>query len=207
MLIQRPSRMCVASFAAFVVLTGLVVLGITQAWDVGVMQAIGTFRDARPATLAAARAATALGNVYLEIAAAMVMAWVLWRFGRGDRAWRFVLTCLSAELCYAVAKQLIRRPRPDAQLIAHMADAGWYSYPSGHAMLGLVIWGLGFFLLARTVPSRGAVALFVLLGVALPTFLAVSRPYLGVHYPTDVLGAVMLGMAWVLLWREDPVAP
>jgi undecaprenyl-diphosphatase len=120
----------------------------------------------------------------------------MWRFLR--RRWLDALLFLGAVGGYAVltllVKHLVRRARPVA--FFRVPESG-YGFPSGHTLgatclafaLGFVLWRSGA---ARGLKALGSVAL--LLGVLL---IAMSRLMLGVHYPTDVLGSVLLGTAWM----------
>jgi undecaprenyl-diphosphatase len=146
---------------------------------------------------------TFIGNGLIEVPLALLAAYTLWRIGRPRCAKRFVFAALSAEVVYAILKPAFQRDRP--RIIERLGDAGWYSYPSGHAMLAPVIYGFGLILLAQSVRDRTTRALLVGLAVTIPPLIAISRVYLGVHYPSDVVGALFLGNAWVLLWSE--VAP
>ncbi len=89
------------------------------------------------------------------------------------------------------------RPRPD--LVPHGSYIYTQSFPSGHTMLAAVVYLTLGALLARTQPQvRVKVFLLVFAGV-LTVLIGVSRIYLGVHWPTDVLGGWMLGAAWAAL--------
>lgn len=98
------------------------------------------------------------------------------------------------------------RPRPD--LVPHGMSVYSQSFPSGHAMLAAVVYLTLAALLART-QTRTRVKLF-LLGTAavLTVVVGISRIYLGVHWPTDVVGGWALGAAWasscwlVMLWLQ-----
>jgi membrane-associated phospholipid phosphatase len=103
---------------------------------------------------------------------------------------------LGELVCESVAKVLVARARPD--LVHPLTTATGASYPSGHAAGSVATYG-AVALVAATVLARptarwvlGAVAVFVVA-------VGVSRVVLGVHFPTDVLGGMALGVAWVAL--------
>jgi undecaprenyl-diphosphatase len=93
-------------------------------------------------------------------------------------------------------KWVFARPRPDLSL--HLTEVASPSFPSGHAMDSAVIYLTLAALLARLVRPR-ALKLYFLGLAALLSFLAgISRVYLGVHYPTDVLAGWTAGLGWAL---------
>lgn len=188
----------VALFAIFAGLSLLVVLELTLPVDVAVLHWADMHRT--PWLTEVMLLFTFLGNGLIEIPLALLAAWALWRLGRPLCARRYVLAALSAEVLYLLLKPTFQRERP--RIIERLADAGWYSYPSGHAMLAPVIYGFGLILLAQSVRDRGTRAALVTLALTLPPLIAISRVYLGVHYPSDVVGALFLGNAWMLLWSE-----
>lgn len=203
MLRPHISQSALAGLAIFAIVSLLVSTGVTQDIDVRFLELVGTWRT--PAGTTAMQAASAIGNWEWELPLALGITAVLLLRGRGVSAWRFVAVCVSAEALYAIVKLLFHRPRPT--VITHLGQAGWYSYPSGHSMLAPVIWGLGLVLLAQSVKSRSIKAALWLLAIIATCAIAVSRVYLGVHYLSDVLGGLALGMTWVVLWRDWVTAP
>jgi undecaprenyl-diphosphatase len=96
-----------------------------------------------------------------------------------------------------VLKGLFGRPRPDTAL--HLTEVRSLSFPSGHAMESAIIYLTLAALMARLVQGR-TLRLYVLAVAALVTLLVgLSRVYLGVHYPSDVLAGWTAGLAWALL--------
>ncbi|MDO8750983.1 MAG: phosphatase PAP2 family protein [Dehalococcoidia bacterium] len=141
------------------------------------------------------KAVTLLGMTYvagasiLAAAAAFALA----------RRWPEVAAFIGAavmEGAVQVLKSLIGRPRPPEELLRILESGASGSFPSGHVYHAVVFGGL---LLALVVPGirpdlsglRRAVAVLVLL---LAVAIAVSRVYLGAHWPSDVLGSVALGI-------------
>jgi undecaprenyl-diphosphatase len=192
---------CVALFAVFAVLSVLVVFELILPFDVALLEWMGTIRQ--PWLTDVMLFFTFIGNGLIEVPLALLAAYALWRLGRPVCAKRYVYAALSAEIVYAILKPSFQRDRP--RIIERLADAGWYSYPSGHAMLAPVIYGFALILLAKSVRSRSARSTLLVLAMTIPPLIAISRVYLGVHYPSDVVGALFLGNAWILLWSE--VAP
>lgn len=91
----------------------------------------------------------------------------------------------------------IDRPRPD--LVAHLVEVSTASFPSGHATLAAVTYLTLGTLLSR-VESQWSTKIYVLtVAVALTLLIGISRVYLGVHWPTDVLAGWCVGSAWAML--------
>ncbi len=190
-------------FALFGVTSVLVVLNLTMPWDVATLEWMGRVR--RPWLTDTMLLFTFVGNGLIEFPFALLVGYLLWRLGRSQCARRFIFAALSAELLYLIIKPAFHRERP--RVIERLADAGWYSYPSGHAMLAPVIYGFGLLLLARSVQHRWTRIVLLALSGIIPPSIALSRVYLGVHYPSDVVGALFLGTALVLLWNELGSSP
>jgi len=88
------------------------------------------------------------------------------------------------------------RPRPD--LVAHGAHAYMSSFPSGHSKLSAVTYLTIGGLLARLSPRPWMRTYMFLLAMMLTFLVGISRVYLGVHWPTDVLAGWAVGAAWAL---------
>ena len=145
-----------------------------------------------------ARDITALGSTavigFLTLAAAGFLALQAKR-----RAALFVMVAVTSGGLLSVAlKAGFDRPRPD--LVPHGAFVYSSSFPSGHAMTAAVVYLTVAAVLIR-VQTRRRVQLYLLsLALFLTVAVGVSRVYLGVHWPSDVLGGWAVGAAWAVLW-------
>ncbi|WP_371377605.1 phosphatase PAP2 family protein [Sporomusa aerivorans] len=102
-------------------------------------------------------------------------------------------------------KHLFQRARPE--LFRVVQETG-YSFPSGHAMASMCFYGMVAFLIMRIIPSwRGRLTVMTL-AVLLIVAIGISRIYLGVHYPSDVVAGYAAGSTWLalcvslLMWQE-----
>ena len=121
-------------------------------------------------------------------------------------AWFWIVAVGGASLLDQLAKNLFARTRPD--LWTSVAPETTLSFPSGHAMQTMALVAA---LLVLVWPTRWRVPLLVG-GTLFVLVVGISRLYLGVHYPTDVLGGWLASLAWVigaamLLRRRVPRLP
>ena len=93
-------------------------------------------------------------------------------------------------------KVIIARPRPD--IVPHLVDVRDLSFPSGHAMLSAVTYLTLGALLARMQTTRATRLFMIAAALFLTLIIGLSRIFLGVHYPTDVLGGWCAGATWAV---------
>lgn len=105
-----------------------------------------------------------------------------------------LFTAASGELANVVMKNIFLRQRPD--VVPHLRDVTSTSFPSGHAMESAIIYlTLGAMLMR--IAERRATKLYCMgMAVFVTLLVGISRVYLGVHYPTDVLAGWMFGFFW-----------
>jgi len=97
-------------------------------------------------------------------------------------------------------KAIVMRPRPDQAMF--LIEQGGWSFPSGHSITSMFFYGMAIWLIRRNVTDhRLADILTVLLAIPM-ILIGVSRVYLGVHYPTDVLAGWCLGVLVVVAMAE-----
>jgi undecaprenyl-diphosphatase len=117
------------------------------------------------------------------------------------RRLRMVLTLVAGVLggwaFSAFLKQAIARPRPD--VVEHLTAVSSLSFPSGHSMMSAVIYPALGAILARATPNPVLKLYVIGVALAVTAVIGLSRIYLGVHYPTDVLAGWCVGMCWALV--------
>lgn len=144
------------------------------------------------------RVATFLGSNWVllpVLAGCCVIFW--WR----RRSWRpamdITVVHLSAMILYSMIKNALHRPRPVAA--QWLTAAGGWSFPSGHATQATAAWGILAVLAWSHRPLRTKIAIGAG-SAAIILLVAFSRWYLGVHWLTDVLAGMTLGIAVLSLW-------
>lgn len=142
------------------------------------------------------RDVTALGSyafVIIIVAAAIGYLLLVRKYG-------LALLLLAAEaggmVISTLLKELFDRPRPDLEHAARVFTA---SFPSGHATLSAVTFLTLGALLTRVTADRKSKLYFMATAVILTIMVGLSRLYLGVHYPSDILAGWCIGSAWALL--------
>lgn len=141
---------------------------------------------------------TALGGyVILTLIVAGVAIYLL-AAGKRANAILVVGAVGSGTLLSEGLKLGFARPRPD--LVAHLAEVQSASFPSGHAMISAIAYLTLGVLLTRAHKQRRTKFLIMTYAILLTLMIGMSRVYLGVHWPTDVLAGWALGAAWSALW-------
>ena len=109
----------------------------------------------------------------------------------------FFATAASGDLVNHAIKSVFSRARPT--IVPHLRDAFSSSFPSGHAMESAIVYLTLAAMLMRIVEGRVTKAYCFALAVLITFLVGVSRVFLGVHYPTDVIGGWIIGLFWASL--------
>lgn len=122
------------------------------------------------------------------------LGWLLWRRQRST-AQILVIACAGALVLNQGLKLTFNRPRP--LLWPRLITETSYSFPSGHALGAVVLYGFLAYLLAIRFPVRAG--LIYAFTAMLIFAICLSRLYLGVHYPTDILAGCTIGFLWLIV--------
>lgn len=145
----------------------------------------------------AMRDITSLGSstVLVLIVAAVIVYLLLIR--KAGTALFILVAVAGGQALSSLLKAGVDRPRPD--LVSHLATETSLSFPSGHAMVSAVTYLTLGSLAARFLPGRTTKIFVLCLAVLTTLLVGVSRVYLGVHWPSDVLAGWCAGFAWAML--------
>ena len=146
----------------------------------------------------------------LAIPAAIVFAVALYRRSGARATIYYAVACVVGQLIDALLKYDVARVRPHG-ISPRLTAAGGFSYPSADAMLAVLIFGLGTVMLAWTIRSARVRTAALSLAALFIVAACVARVYLGAHWPSDVLGGVLAGVAcgafFVSSLRPPPAPP
>ena len=124
----------------------------------------------------------------------LVLAVVWWHQHRSD--WiALVVVVVGAGVLNQVVKQIFERARPT--LFPHLQNVGGYSFPSGHSQAAMAFYSVLAYLIARRVEPKWRIPIYIVAGCWI-VVVGLSRNYLEVHYPSDVLAAFAITLPWAL---------
>ncbi|QED47141.1 phosphatase PAP2 family protein [Cytobacillus dafuensis] len=94
-------------------------------------------------------------------------------------------------------KEIVGRPRPEVE---HLVNVKSFSFPSGHAMMGMILYMLIAYFIMNNVRSNVTKWFVVIMAGMMILFMGISRIVLQVHYPSDVAAGLALGFIWTFIW-------
>jgi undecaprenyl-diphosphatase len=185
----------VGAIAIFAMLAEGVSEGITQPFDEAVLR---WFADRRTPLLDSVMLEiTTLGTGVVLIMLVLVASVFLWLTQHRWSVYVLLLGVFGAKLLNTLLKNMIARERPSVvEWVTHVRSL---SFPSGHAMSSIVVYGTVAYLVARLEPSRRIRHTTWILAGLIVLAIGISRMYLGVHYPSDVIAGYLGGLAWIAL--------
>ena len=137
-----------------------------------------------------------IGSPIVMVPTVAILATTLWRKCLHHAAALLLISSTGAGVLVVMLKLHFRRLRPTVPwALAHEPS---FSFPSGHSVFAVVLYGTLIYLEIRHLPdTRGRIAIIVS-AIALIFGIGYSRIYLGVHYPSDVLAGYLVGTVWLM---------
>lgn len=187
------SALFVLAFGVFFYLTRVVFREHSETFDNWGFAQLDRLRAAVPGLTPVVFFLTFFGSVMFFLPASVLTPLVLYRRGYSRYATELLLSMGGGVLLNELLKAYFHRDRPTTALIHQYG----LSFPSGHAMMSMAFYGCLAWLVVQHSGRRGLAA--ALFGFAI--IIGLTRIYLHVHYPTDVVAGWAGGLAWLLLLR------
>jgi undecaprenyl-diphosphatase len=169
-----------------------VLAGGTQAFDVAILQWLHAHQSPLLTSIMVEMTYLGTGTVVLTVVG--VTALFLWHTEHKHSARLLLAATIGNILLNGALKLVYHRQRPS--VFAWQTTAVSSSFPSGHAMSATVVYGTVAYLLMRLQKHTWAKMMTLSGAIILILLICLTRLYLGVHYPSDVLGGIIVGLAW-----------
>ncbi|MHC0036789.1 phosphatase PAP2 family protein [Pseudoneobacillus sp. C159] len=142
---------------------------------------------------------TELGSKPGIVVVALISVILLWLLKRDYTAMAIIALAIAlGNEVNKLLKNLVGRERPSLEHLDHDS----LSFPSGHAMVGIILYMLIAYFLAKYIPTQKGKWLSVIVCLILVLILGMSRLILNVHYPSDVIAGYAFGFIWAFLWIQ-----
>lgn len=174
----------------FIIVTALVVTNNISWFDDSIYNFIIGFRS-NPLDLVL-KTITRLGDTVVIMIIVIVTLMFL---NKRNRIILGSTTILTVTFNQAI-KHILRRPRPEH---LRLIKQGGFSYPSGHSMIAICVYGIMIYLINKNIKNKKIKIMLSILLTILILTIGISRIYVGVHYPSDVLGGFLLAGAILIL--------
>jgi membrane-associated phospholipid phosphatase len=138
---------------------------------------------------------TRLANASVVVVIVAVTLGILWWHNHRSEAKIFAIACLGALILNSGMKLFFAKPRP--HIFPSLISETSFSFPSGHALGGFVMYGFLAYLLSSHFPKFSK--LIYTLAVFAIAAIGLSRIYIGVHWPTDIIAGYGVGYIWLML--------
>ena len=188
-------KVCIVSGLSiiFIILTILVIFDKTRNFDVAFNNFIMNFR------------CQLLDNYFIFITKLGDVAFILGlicgviAYFRNKESIIYGLLAADCAITNKIIKHIVKRKRPN---VLRLIEQGGYSYPSGHAMISMCMYGYTIYVVNKKIKNKKvAFCLNILLGVLIIS-IGISRVYVGVHYISDVIAGYILSLIIVILYIE-----
>ena len=187
---------------AFGALASEVMEGETMAFDREILQALRDPKDPTdpigpPVVAEAMRDLTALGSITVVFLLTAIISVFLGLQGQKRLALLICAAVSGGSAFSSILKEVFQRSRPD--LVPPWITVYSSSFPSGHAMVSATAYLTLGALFARSVKQKPLKGYVLGVAIILTVLVGISRVYLGVHWPTDVLAGWTAGSVWAIL--------
>lgn len=183
------------SFLAFIGVALLVISEKVSRLDTYFTEIVRRFEQ--PWLTVVAKGVTNMGsNVSIIVICIVVFTFMYFVLQTRREAMFFIAVILSSAILNVLLKNMFQRLRPDINLLIEVTG---YSFPSGHSMSAFTLYGILTFLLWAYLDTGAQRNIVLIVFVVIILSIGISRIYLGVHYPSDVIGGYLASCSWLML--------
>lgn len=138
---------------------------------------------------------TWIGSGFVVALIAVIVAAILYfKMHYRHQAFLFLVVIIGTPLLNGLLKLYFKRERPE---IHRILDANGFSFPSGHTMMAFSLYAIIAYIAWRNVKTVASRILLLLSATFMILIIGISRIYLGVHYPSDIVGGIMASALWL----------
>lgn len=174
----------------FLLLTILVLTGSMKSFDSSIYNFLINLRS-KPMDIFM-KTITKFGNTMSVIIILAIFVFIL----KKDDGYLLVMNTICVVSANQVLKHIIRRPRPDH---LRLVKEKGFSFPSGHSMVSIALYGILIYIVNKNIKNKTLKIILISLLSLLILFIGLSRIYVGVHYPSDVLSGYILATVITIL--------
>lgn len=177
-------------FLLFILITVLMITNNTKVFDDKIYNYIFSFRNDFIDTFF--KTITKFGNTISVI----VIIFILLIFLEKENIYKLLITVVTTVLTNEGLKHIIRRPRPEHLRLINEKS---FAFPSGHSMIAIALYGFLIYLVYKNIKNKFLKIILIISLATLILGIGISRVYLGVHYPTDVLAGYSIAIPIIVL--------
>ncbi len=174
----------------FLLLTILVLTGSVKLFDSSIYNFLINLRSKPMDTFM--KTITKFGNTMSVIIILAILVFIL----KKDDGYLLVINTVCVVSSNQILKHIIRRPRPDH---LRLVKEKGFSFPSGHSMVSIALYGILIYIVNKNIKNKTLKIILISLLSLLILFIGLSRIYVGVHYPSDVLSGYILATVITIL--------
>lgn len=185
---------CLSGTAAFIILAQDVAGGTSTAWEQSIIEAVRSWTS--PFMTEVFKFITSLASVIFTTIVTTLLTLFFWIQKKWEKGWITAVAVGGSGAVNYGLKNLFSRERP---AVNQLIEADGYSFPSGHAMNALVMYGMIVIITMLLLKNAAVKIAIAAAAVVLILLIGLSRVYLGVHYPGDVMGGFIVASMWLLV--------
>lgn len=180
---------------AFALLASIIDTKIIETFDMKIIDGIQEMKE--PYLTSIMRFFSYIGNTVSVMIISLIILVILYIvFKQRKELILFIIVLVGSTGFNLLLKALFQRERPT---LYTMIEEEGFSFPSGHSMAALSLYGIVSFLLWRHIPKKMGRVVLILTSTAFILIIGFSRIYLGAHFPSDIIGAYLFSGFWLLL--------